>query len=576
MNYDHHQKLENMASTALMLPKENGEEKVVIIAPSNGVGKILIREDTVLANLHGCTCGRAQFTCGGGQKQWSALCWGAQSDRKYYCLLTLLSATFVLSLIGTIFFCFTSTINDVILSNMVIRNNSLAYSIWRRPNVQPHMKVHIFNYTNWEAVRDGYEDKLKVEDVGPYVYSQQIERVNIKFDGDRLSFQERNNFTFLPEKSTGAYFDKVVVPNLPLLGVLSKAYDMNMNSFAQLGLDSALNTWANHPNAFLELPITRFLWGYEDSIISTAKPFLSIQGKLNFDNFGLLVTKNGTVSDRLTINTGENDKDKMNMIEKLNGEDSLKFWGSPECNRIEGSDGSIFPPTLLDRKIPLQVFMPNLCRRIPYLYEEDVEVADGITLLRYRMPKNAFDDPDHNPANQCYCEIDTGVCPPKGVINVTACAMGAPALVSFPHFNEGADILTEDIEGLHPNPNLYENFLDVHPTLGIALSGKSSLQLNIQVRRTEFFSSVKWMKNGLILPIAWIEMSVEELPESLRSLVYHGTYSTAAVQLGLIVISVLALIVSGLCLCVLLVRKRQKPCITIKKIPVDISELSPQ
>ncbi|KAI5640441.1 CD36 family domain-containing protein [Phthorimaea operculella] len=171
MSYDHHQKLENMASTALMLPKENGEEKVVIIAPSNGVGKILIREDTVLANLHGCTCGRAQFTCGGGQKQWSALCWGAQSDRKYYCLLTLLSATFVLSLIGTVFFCFTSTINDVILSNMVIRNNSLAYSIWRRPNVQPLMKVHIFNYTNWEAVRDGYEDKLKVEDVGPYVYS---------------------------------------------------------------------------------------------------------------------------------------------------------------------------------------------------------------------------------------------------------------------------------------------------------------------------------------------------------------------------------------------------------------------
>ncbi|XP_049883790.1 scavenger receptor class B member 1-like [Pectinophora gossypiella] len=571
-----HQKLENMASTALMLPKENGDEKVVILTPGNGVGKILIREDTILANLQGCAgCGKAQFTCGGGSKRWSALCWGRQSDRKYYCLLTLLSATFVLSLIGTIFFCFTNTINDAILSNMVIRNNSLAFSIWQRPNVNPLMKVHIFNYTNWERVRSGQDEKLKVEDVGPYVYSQQLERVNIKFWKDQLSFQERNHFKFLPDKSAGAHFDKIIVPNLPLLGVVSKAIDMNVNSLSQSALNYALTFAVNHPNAFIELPVARFLWGYDDTIIDTAKPFLSLQGKLNFDKFGLLVTKNGTVSDRLTINTGENDKDRMNMIQRLNGEDRLPYWGSQECNSIEASDGSIFPPLLLDRKTPLHVFYPNLCRRLPFKYDRDIEVADGIQLLRYRMPQNVFDDPAHNPANQCYCEIDTGVCPPRGVINVTACAMGAPALVSFPHFNQADPELREQVLGMHPDPEKHDNYLDVHPTLGIALSGKSSLQFNIQVRKTPMFSSLNFLPHGLILPIAWVEMSVEELPESLRSLVYHGTYSTAAVQLGLIVTSVIALVVSGICLCLLLVRKRQKPCMTLKKVPVD-TELKAQ
>ncbi|XP_068621765.1 lysosome membrane protein 2-like [Battus philenor] len=569
-----HQDLEKMTSTSLMLPAENGAEKVLVIAPNNGVGKILIREDTVLGNIQGCAgCGRAQFNCSGVKKQWSVLCWGEQSDKKYYLLLVLLSATFALSVIGTIFFCFTNTINDAILSNMVIKNNTIAYDMWKRPTVQPLMKVYLFNYTNWQDVKDGNERHLHVKEVGPYVYSQQLERVNIKFEKDKLSFQEKNHFRYMPDASGGAHFDQVTVPNLPLLGVISKAKD-ELSLYAQLPLSSAL-TWANHPEAFVKLPVHRFLWGYDDSIIDIAKAILTIQGKLNFEKFGLLVTKNGTGSDRLTINTGEVDKDKMNVIEELNGNSHLPYWSSPECNSIEASDGTIFPPSMLDRNKTLYVLYTNLCRRLPFVYEKDIEISDGIQLMRYRMPADVFDDPSLNPANQCYCELDTGVCPPRGVINVTACAMGAPALVSFPHFYLGDPILRQKVIGLKPNPELHRSYLDIHPTLGIALSGKSSLQLNIQVRKTTMFSSVSYLEEGLVLPVAWIDMGVEELPESLKSLVYHGTFSTAAAQLGLTVICILALITSGICLFIMLVRRRRKPCATIKKITKEV-ELKPQ
>ncbi|XP_045508738.1 scavenger receptor class B member 1-like [Colias croceus] len=541
------------------------DERVVVL-PGNG--KILIREDTILTNLHGCAgCGRAQFTCSGIKNQWSVLCWGQQTDRRYYCLITVLSATFVLSLLGTIFFCFTDTINDAIISNMAIRNNSIAYSMWRRPTVKPLMKVHLFNYSNWQRVRDGLDKKLHLDDVGPYVYSQQLERVNIKFEGDLLTYQERNNFQFLPEKSTGAHFDQVFVPNLPLLGVVAKS--VSLQYFGQIALKTTLSTFANHKDAFLKLPVQRFLWGYDDSIIDLAKPVLSLQGQLNFDKFGLLVTKNGTVSDRLTINTGENDKDKMNILEKLNGDRQLKHWGSTECNRIDASDGTIFPPSMLDKKDTLHVFYANLCRRLPFNYVKDVEIADGIQLLRYRMPDTVFDDPAHFPPNQCYCEIDTGECPPRGVINVTACAMGAPALASFPHFHLGDPSLRKPFTGLNPNPELHESYLDVHPTLGISLSGKSSLQINIQVRKTNLYPALSFLEDGLILPVAWIEMTVEELPDSLRSLVYHGTYSTAAAQLGLTVFCVLTLVLSGLSLFILLATRRKKPCATLKIVPAE-------
>ncbi|KAJ8706286.1 hypothetical protein PYW08_010912 [Mythimna loreyi] len=557
--------------------EENGEPKMVVITPRNGA-KLLIREDTILANLHGCAgCGRATFACGGVKNQWSVLCWGKQPEKKYYCLLLLISTTFVLSMIGTIFFCFTNTINDAILSSMVIRNNSLAYKIWKRPDVQPLMKVHLFNYTNWERVRDELDQKLHVEEVGPYVYAQQLERVNIEFNGDKLSFQERNHFQFLADKSHGAHFDQVNVPNLPLLGVISKALSMNLNTLGQFTLSSAIAApFVNHRNAFVKLPVFRFLWGYDDTIIDTAKPFLSIGGQLKFDKFGLLVTKNGTVSERFTINTGEYNKDKMNIIEKFDGRDSLSFWGSEECNSIEASDGSIFPPSQLDKNTTLHVFYPNLCRRLPFKYEKTVEIADGIELYRYRMPLDVFDDPAHNPENQCYCEIDTATCPPRGIINVTDCTMGAPALVSFPHFYLADPSIREAITGLKPDPLKHDSYLDLHPTLGIALSGKSSIQINIQVKKSDLFSAVKFLDQGLILPVAWIEMGVEELPEGLRSLVYHGTYSTAAAQLGLTVICVIAFIGSGICLLCTFARRKQKPCATLKvKIPAD-TELKSQ
>ncbi|KAH9630904.1 hypothetical protein HF086_014645 [Spodoptera exigua] len=149
---------------------------------------------------------------------------------------------------------------------------------------------------------------------------------------------------------------------------------------------------------------------------------------ISFPN--ILLQKNGTVSERFTINTGEYDKDKMNIIEQFDGKDHLTFWGSPECN---------------------------------------------------------------------------------------------------------------------------------------------SLQINIQVRKSDMFSAVKFLPNGLILPVAWIEMSVEELPEGLRTLVYHGTYSTAAAQLGLTVICVIAFIGSGVCLLCTFARRKQKPCATLKvKIPTEI------
>lgn len=52
----------------------------------------------------------------------------------------------------------------------------------------------------------------------------------------------------------------------------------------------SLATKGLQTTAFKSLPAHRFLWGYEDSLINLVKPYLLLQGKLSYDNFGVLVT----------------------------------------------------------------------------------------------------------------------------------------------------------------------------------------------------------------------------------------------------------------------------------------------
>lgn len=52
----------------------------------------------------------------------------------------------------------------------VLSNESQAFEWWTRPPVKPVIKVHIFNYTNVDRWKARMDEKLVVEDVGPYVY----------------------------------------------------------------------------------------------------------------------------------------------------------------------------------------------------------------------------------------------------------------------------------------------------------------------------------------------------------------------------------------------------------------------
>lgn len=172
----------------------------------------------------------------------------------------------------------------------------------------------------------------------------------------------------------------------------------------------------------------------------------------------------------------------LNVIDNFNGKPKLDFWGTNECNRIDGTDGAQFPPYMMNKKTPLQVFIKAFCRKFPLVYDSEVNIFDGVPAWRYKAPRQVFGNPAQNSENQCYCHMNSGTCAPSGVFNASLC-FDSPIFASFPHFLYGEESLFKNIEGLNPDPKKHLTYADMHPRLAFPIDGASRFQINIQVQK---------------------------------------------------------------------------------------------
>jgi hypothetical protein len=64
----------------------------------------------------------------------------------------------------------TGFVDSMITNQLVIINDTKVFEMWSRPPVHPLHYIYLFNYTNIEDFEAERADKLKVEEIGPYVY----------------------------------------------------------------------------------------------------------------------------------------------------------------------------------------------------------------------------------------------------------------------------------------------------------------------------------------------------------------------------------------------------------------------
>ncbi|XP_058459928.1 lysosome membrane protein 2 isoform X2 [Malaya genurostris] len=423
---------------------------------------------------------------------------------------------------------FTDVYDNSLLEKLKLSYNSTAAAWWERPPVNPLLKVHVFNYTNIDDFFSGIAEKLKVVDLGPYVYLETSDKVNISYNGDgTITYKENRAYQFLANQSSGMQYDKVVIPNIPMLTAISKIYEESF--YKKMLLNAALTNVNAEP--FKSLPVDSFLWGYVDELLSLAKRF-SFDDEVSFEKFGILMTRNGTSSETFTIYSGETDLKQLAVIKGLDGKSALDLWTTEECNRVDGTDGSQFPPHLMDKRQTLYVFIKSLCRKFPLRYEKEVTLFDGIPAWRYKAPLDVFAHPSINADNQCFCHLDSASCPASGLLNVTLCSYGAPIFASFPHFYTGDKSLLNTVDGLDPQQEKHETFADIHPRLAFPIDGASRFQINIQVRKASYIGGLEKFNEDQILPVIWLEVVPGVISEELRNMIYHSTFSANAIQLS--------------------------------------------
>ncbi|KAK3926537.1 Scavenger receptor class B member 1 [Frankliniella fusca] len=213
------------------------------------------------------------------------------------------------------------------------------------------------------------------------------------------------------------------------------------------GMNMMLRGFDSKP--ILHIDVRDLLFGYEDRLFNIAK-MTAINGRIPFQKFGLMVPKVGISEHEITMHTGAGDMSRLGQIVNFNGRDSQGVWRSDECNAIQGSDGAQFPPLEVSTRARLWVYNRDMCRH-------------------------------------------------------------APVVMSFPHFLHGDPSLLHNVEGLRPQSEKHDMFVDIHPNLGLTLGGVSRLQVNVQVRHAPgvMGQTMSHFKDQSILPVAWFELEVQ-------------------------------------------------------------------
>ncbi|XP_058827375.1 scavenger receptor class B member 1 [Topomyia yanbarensis] len=401
-------------------------------------------------------------------------------------------------------------LNIFIMRNLRLWNGTLSFHYWQRPGVTRLTKVYIFNVTNPEGFLAG--EKPKLVEVGPFVYREDMEKVNIKFhDNYTVTYQHKKILQFVPELSVDKN-QRITTPNIPLLTISTQS--KHLGYFLAKTISLVLTATKYKP--FISLTADELVFGYDDTLVSLAHRFYP-RNRRPMSQMGLLNGRNGTLTEYITMHTGHTGMDRFGYFDKLNGLDHLPNWEKQPCSSIEASEGSFFPPREVTSADVVYIYDKDLCRSLPLVYRYPVE-KDGISADLYTLAANAYGPNNKN--NTCFDHPDYKRY--QGLQNISPCQYGAPVYISNPHFYQSDPQLLDAVEGLSPKQEAHQTYFKIQSKLGVPLEGQVRVQLNLLVEEAPNVMATKNFRD-FVFPIMWLEEGVSELTPPIRRWIYLAT-----------------------------------------------------
>lgn len=465
------------------------------------------------------------------------------SARNKICLATFTAVCGVVLLCGLLGHIYFPTImRGKIAQQLQLKEGSETLKKWSNVRVPIYMTFHLFNITNPEEFGAG--EKAEVKQAGPYVYREYRKKEIQGFDKEHNTVQyfDRKSFVFEPALSVGTEEDLVHVINVPVVAISSLTRKKVPSVAAPLIMPIVDSMMRKHNETLATRRSVRemLFGGYQVSVmrdlIRLAKTVMpKLQNPLKNNTFGLFFERNNSHDGLYSVYTGEDDPEKFAKLVQWNNQSNLTFWKGPTCNMINGTDGGQFAP-FLSKDRTLYVFSSDLCRSLEFRYEKDTQVH-GIRAWRFTIPPTLFESADLREENRCFCTTSPA-CFKSGVTHVSNCRKGAPIVLSSPHFYQGDSAYVNGVQGLMPNKQLHETFLDIHPMTGLVMRASKRLQINVDLRRNSALTLLKKVEDT-VFPVVWIEERAELAPEMAeefkKKVEFPQKVGNATIASGLIV-----------------------------------------
>ncbi|CAG7721406.1 unnamed protein product [Allacma fusca] len=442
--------------------------------------------------------------------------------RKCLSVAGLIFGTVLIILVGIIGWIVMPIVVDNHIKEASRLTNPKTLELWENIDVPIQIKFYIFNVTNPGALLEN--KKFNFEEHGPYVYNvKKSKKVKLSQDKITATYREINHYYFDARDSTGTEDDVFNIPNVPLIALAHGAYASLTAD--QLDDFKILLTYLVGNERLIKENVTvrEILFeGWElpsilDMVPEKLKPETIKGGK-----FGFYKNKNGSDTGEYVVLTGDKNHEEFGHIVSWEGMEELEWWytngldknsSDHFCNKINGSDGSIFPP-FITKDTTLRMFIPDMCRSVWLTYHSDSSYHT-IPAYRFKFPWDFTAGPTCNKNNKCFCQKQHQKLNHhcwSGTSRLFTCKQGAPIVTSLPHFMNGDDELFEAIEMTKPDLELHDSHLEIEPLSGIVLNSMLKLQLNVELQNLpemEVFKDLNFTQltesPSILLPIMWMD-----------------------------------------------------------------------
>ncbi|XP_015379121.1 PREDICTED: scavenger receptor class B member 1-like isoform X1 [Diuraphis noxia] len=425
---------------------------------------------------------------------------------RFTCLISLMLIGFSALFLGTLIAVF-DPFQLILKWKLVMVKGDETFEMWKTPEAAVYLKVYIFNVTNREDFLSGRDEKLRFQEVGPYVYRENSAHKNVTFNSnDTLTMTPVFPLTWVPELNTGKEDDVLVLPNIALLSFASVMSEASL--ITRMGVNLLIRQTKSKP--FVRQTAKEFMFGYESPLVTIGNKFLP--SWIAFDKLGLIDRMYDFTGDSATIYTGSSDVSKSGTIENYNRRPYLPQWPAAPCNKVTGaSDGTKFP-SVSENGTQMMFFRKSLCRAIPMVKTGKLFLHDGLPVNKYIFENGSLDNGAENPANKCFCRKNK--CLKPGLIDVTDCYYGFPIALSYPHFYQSDQSILDAIEGMTPDQKQHETYFLINPETGMPTQLYVRMQINIALGDISDMANTEHCSN-LVIPLVWTEIGFEKLPDHM-------------------------------------------------------------